>query len=207
MPDNSAVNESQRQPPYVLRGSGRIQRMASFPALSTSIPAIRIPTVQKQPESFSLKRTTHLIFKPNPRVRHIRSETTLSAAASSSWRGKYRTTPSSMSSSEDDDASSSYDTDSEELVVVAMEGKRPILLKASEKAGPDEDNSIRFHGRNNTADLVETARMFKKMHLEETTGKEQAGEPPVAPGGVSRRPEFWRIPKVSLSSNCCFADI
>ena len=201
MLDNSAVNKSQRQSPYSLRGSGRIQRMASFPALSTPIPAIHIPpTVQKQPESFPLKRTTHLIFKPNPRVRRTRSETTLSAAASSSWRGKYRTTPSSMSSSEDDDASSSYNTDSEELVVVAMEGRRPILLKASEKAGPDEDNSIRFHGRNNTADLVETARMFKKMHLEETTGNEQAGEPPAAPGGVPRRPEFWRTPKVSLSN-------
>jgi len=56
----------------------------------------------------------------------------------------------SMSLSEDDDVSSSYNTNSEELVVIIMEGKQPTLLKARKKAGLDDDNSIRFHGRNNT---------------------------------------------------------
>jgi hypothetical protein len=168
-------------------------------SLPSNVPPIPIPlekhTNDPAKDTYVLSpssRSTHLSFRP--RLRPKRSRTDFDATQSSYDRyiseGDYST-----------EASSSSDTD--ELVITSLGGRERITLRASEADDAQDDNTIRFHGRNSTAGLVEKARQFKHMHMREILSRTQLeSTSPISPDNKTvaqtRRPEFWQTPYVRL---------
>lgn len=146
------------------------------------------------PQSYS----THLLFRPRPRPKRSRTdfEATLSSYDYYISEDDYSTGASSSSS------------DTEEMVVTSLGGREKITLRASEADDTQDDNFIRFHGRNSTAGLVETTRQFKHMHMRETLSPTQLESTcPISPDNKTlaqtRRPEFWLAPHVGLFYYFC----
>lgn len=202
-----------------------------------TLPPIMIPFHQSDaPGHFSAPaRTTHLLFKTHSKVkRKTQKRSSLTASTVSSGSGtpstsqtagsEYRS-PSPFASSSESEASGdeNSESDSEDLIETSLGGRNRLNLTMNR--GPAGMSNIVFHGRNSTARLVEEARRFKFLHMQETMKMdvEKQGDPDneeVSSTGskaklegpdnsrvaMTRRPQFWQPLRVGLTFSSC-ADI
>ena len=133
-------------------------------------------------------RTTHLVFPSQRRAKRHQPP-----------NNAYRD-PELLSDDDSESAASTSSSDTDEIVVSSVAGRTNVTLGSSNNDN-QEDNSIRFHGRNTTAGLVESTRIFKHMHMKELFN---ALETPRSPDNETvartRRHRFWARPAVSLLS-------
>lgn len=107
-------------------------------------------------------------------------------------------------SDEDNTSEASSSPETENTVVTSFVGRTKITLLAAEKADSAADYNIRFHGRSDTAGLIEVTRQFKQMHIEETIvpiSQENTSlmDAPSLVTARTRRPQFWQTPTVGYN--------
>lgn len=125
-------------------------------------------------------RTTHLIFGSQPIHKHLHSRSER---------------PSPEGDSDNESSSSDDSSSSRTLEIENISGLvKKLTLRGTEDDSQNTlDNNARFHGRSSAVALVEATRKFKMMHILETL---ESGRPST-PVSLTRRPEFWRTPRVS----------
>ena len=101
--------------------------------------------------------------------------------------------------SDDDDTTEASPTtsDIEETVVTSIAGRVKLSLLSSQ-LDDSTRNVIRFHGRSSTAGLVETARQFKNLHIQDLVSSPGSSSSLTTNEVVAstRRPQFWKSPAV-----------
>jgi len=112
------------------------------------------------------------------------------------------------SESESDSASNHlYSSDSDGLVDNYTTGMERLTLRGPDTTAEEDENHARFHGKSSSMNLIDATRKFKQLHIQQTMDGEVGGsstDPSSTQStaynfSFTRRPEYWRFPKVSIA--------
>ncbi|KAL0072413.1 hypothetical protein AAF712_000176 [Marasmius tenuissimus] len=160
-------------------------------------------------DSWKLEDTT--ANRSNPGT-HIISTPTLPTASPTTrpqLPEAFRTmrTPNESNDSDSDSDSASnqfYSSDSDGLVDNYTTGMERLTLRGPDTLAEEDENHARFHGKSSSMNLIDATRKFKQLHIQQTMDGEVrmpstntiSAQPTSYNLSFTRRPEYWRFPKV-----------